>query len=346
MAHLQRLPGSSLDSVAVSGRASEEVMYAVNKRDTGSICRVYEDPSQFEASSATANKAAMAMSLSKRKARLEAAAARSSAAIGALKLIWGALSLLLLLRGVVLVSGVDPHPSEETIMLVPLVTDVACLLLTAPVVVCGMFNCCLTRGFLGPSMTFCATMVLSDISSLVSWVVEAIPEASEGFEPWSLASPTFWSALLGPWEACLCSSVALESALCVCLWRIYQTIRLAGAYPVTQHACPMQSCSKEDAETFARTSTPLLEAPEDGYVACEEVFCEPSDVPLLAGMEVGEALSELALTPRGKPRNQDRRRGEREEVLEVGPRLPSLPSPVHLMYEYGGFLHDVQQSDL
>eukprot|EP00929_Paragymnodinium_shiwhaense_P077574 TRINITY_DN39960_c0_g1_i1.p1 TRINITY_DN39960_c0_g1~~TRINITY_DN39960_c0_g1_i1.p1 ORF type:complete len:333 (-),score=21.20 TRINITY_DN39960_c0_g1_i1:261-1259(-) len=272
-----------IDSVAVSAKGSP---LGEPIHDVESLSKIEDDGlSQTGRSSGTER---LERAVSKRRERLQAAAARSSGVIGTLKVTWGALSVLLMLRGVVLLSGVDPRPAEDIIMLVPLVTDMACLLLASPVVLCGMFNCCLTKGFLGPAMTLCATMLLSDIGSFISWIVMALPQATEGFGLWSLASPTFWSALLGPWEACLCSSVALESALCVCLWRTYQTIRLAGAYPVKVHACPGPTIQCEvDADSVARDSIPLLAPPADGVIECEELFCEPNDARLLGTTESG-----------------------------------------------------------
>jgi len=143
----------------------------------------------------------------------------------------GGLVAVLVLRASIMLYG--PHLWGMLLGIHGLasVADGVCTLCALPFYAQGTGSSCVQSGYLGPFLTLLFSMCLADASSLASYVAFARPQPLEARDR---SLETVLQAMVGPWDLLLFASMALQLALCVCSWRIYQELRLAGLYPPGQ----------------------------------------------------------------------------------------------------------------
>lgn len=173
------------------------------------------------------------------------------------------------LRCVAWFLGQRPSLPAFTMNAFSALTDLLDCICCGSVAFSGVQGCCVQRACLGPMLSLVFSMLMLDLFSLLTFVYFVAPQpVASG--PGSLLDVA--EAATPAWDCILFASSALELALCVSVWRIYQGMRLAGNYP-------------PDNPRFKRGMRPKNISPL-------EIFCEEEDIELLSSCDRGCGTSE------------------------------------------------------
>jgi len=150
-------------------------------------------------------------------------------------------------------------------------SDFACILCALPFYCTGTDGQCVNLGCLGPMLTLVFAMALVDASALCAYLVIATPQPlPQGARSYL----DMLEACVGAWEFALVGSVAFQTALCTCSWRVYRSLRQAGLYPpgsdiaanggkIREVSCMEVVCDAEDVEYLSNCTHPRCAEEEE-----------------------------------------------------------------------------------
>mmetsp|Transcript_94887 Transcript_94887/g.171343 ORF Transcript_94887/g.171343 Transcript_94887/m.171343 type:complete len:307 (+) Transcript_94887:61-981(+) len=173
------------------------------------------------------------------------------------------LVVLAIIRIVAWVQGNVPGYSVFCMHFLTSVSDVVCIICTAPLFVFGTRGYCVQKGCLGPMLTLVFAMCMVDLSAFGAYLLVATPRP---LAPGSRSIVDVMEAVLGVWEWALLASVSLQLALCVSCWRVYRELRMAGLYAPDRPA---------DVATRKTTEISVM-----------EIMCEAEDIEYLQAFEL------------------------------------------------------------
>lgn len=174
------------------------------------------------------------------------------------------LAVLELLRMTAWWQGTIPGNPVLGMHFLTTASDFACILCALPFYSTGTEGQCVSLGCLGPMLTLVFAMALVDASALCAYLVIATPRP---LAPGARSYLDMLEACIGAWEFALVGSVAFQTALCACSWRVYRELREAGLYPpgtdpagvgtkIREVSCMEVVCDAEDVEYISNCTNP------------------------------------------------------------------------------------------